>query len=126
MKGKIMKTICLLNNKIIMSQDGEAVEAMTLNAEQYSGSTVSVVTDEEFNILINTTEDKIASCKQQASALLYATDWTTIPDVADPANNPYLTNQAEFLTYRQQLRQLAVNPVADPVWPTVPTAQWSA
>ena len=65
-------------------------------------------------------------CKAQASSLLYATDWTTIPDVADSANNPYLTNQAEFITWRSQIRELAVNPVVDPVFPTQPTAQWSA
>ena len=65
------------------------------------------------------------ACKAQASSLLYATDWTTIPDVADPANNPYLTNQAEFITWRSQIRELAVNPVVDPIFPTQPTPVWS-
>lgn len=64
-------------------------------------------------------------CKQQASDLLYATDWTTIPDVANPANTPYLMNQADFIAYRNQVRQLAVNPVVNPVFPTKPTEQWS-
>jgi len=63
-------------------------------------------------------------CKEQASKLLYETDWTTIPDVADPANSPYLTNQAEFIAYRNQVRQLAVNPVANPTFPTKPTEVW--
>jgi len=63
-------------------------------------------------------------CKSQASALLYATDWTTIPDVADPANNPYLTNQAEFIAWRSQIRELAINPVVEPVFPTQPTPVW--
>jgi hypothetical protein len=63
-------------------------------------------------------------CKEQASALLYETDWTTIPDVADPANSPYLTNQAEFIAWRSQIRALAVNPVADPVFPPTPEAVW--
>jgi hypothetical protein len=67
------------------------------------------------------------ACKQQASGLLYATDWTTIPDVSDSAvSNPYLLNASEFAAYRSQVRQLAVNPVVDPVFPTVPTAQWSS
>ena len=65
-------------------------------------------------------------CKQQASSLLYATDWTTIPDVVNTSNNPYLTNQAEFIAYRNEVRKLAVNPVVNPTFPTVPTAQWSA
>jgi hypothetical protein len=65
-------------------------------------------------------------CKSKAQQLLYFTDWTTIPDVANPENNPYLMNQAAFIAYRNQLRQLAVNPVANPVWPTQPTEQWSS
>ena len=63
-------------------------------------------------------------CKAKASALLYETDWTTIPDVADPANSPYLTNQAEFISWRSQIRQLAVNPVVNPVFPPTPQAVW--
>ena len=64
-------------------------------------------------------------CKQQAVALLQETDWTTIPDVANPSDsNPYLTNQREFITWRSEIRQFAVNPVAAPVWPTQPTPTW--
>jgi hypothetical protein len=66
------------------------------------------------------------ACKKQASALLYATDWTTIPDVTSTANNPYLTNQADFIAYRNTVRKLAVTPVANPVFPPVPTAKWSS
>ena len=68
----------------------------------------------------------LIACTNQASALLSATDWTSISDVANPAvSNPYLMNQSAFLSYRSQLRQLAVYPVANPVWPTKPTEQWS-
>jgi hypothetical protein len=65
--------------------------------------------------------------KQKAKDLLAQTDWTTIPDVADPAlSNPYLTNQAEFITYRNQVRPIAINPVAGNLtWPTQPTPSWS-
>ena len=74
-----------------------------------------------------TNEIPFAACKQQASGLLYKTDWTTIADVADPAkSNPYLMNQSEFIAYRSQVRALAVNPVVNPVFPTMPTAQWSS
>lgn len=67
-----------------------------------------------------------AANKQQASSLLSATDWTAIPSVADPAqSNPFLANQNAFLEYRNQLRQIAVNPpvVVDP-WPTEPDEVW--
>jgi hypothetical protein len=73
-----------------------------------------------------TDAELIDDCKATASNLLYQTDWTTIPDVASPANNPYLTNQAEFIAYRNTIRGYAVNPVTNPVFPTVPTAQWSS
>jgi hypothetical protein len=64
--------------------------------------------------------------KKTASGLLSQTDWTTIPDVADPAkSNPYLVNVNEFLIYRNEVRQYAVNPVAGEInWPTVPTSVW--
>lgn len=71
-------------------------------------------------------QQPLNDCKQKATQLLYETDWTTIPDVANPqVSNPYLMNQAEFATYRSALRQLAVYPVADPVWPVKPAEQWS-
>jgi hypothetical protein len=72
---------------------------------------------------IPTVEDN----KKTAVNLLTQTDWTTIPDVADPVlSNPYLTNQAEFITYRNQVRPIAINPVAGNLtWPSVPVATWS-
>jgi hypothetical protein len=72
-------------------------------------------------------QEPINACKIQASKLLYETDWTTIPDVADSTkSNPYLVNVQDYVTYRSAVRQLAVHPVANPVWPVKPTSQWSA
>ena len=69
----------------------------------------------------------LTDCKSQASKILYQTDWTTIPDVSDPTkSNPYLVNSAEFNTYRNAVRQYIVYPVANPVFPTIPTVQWSS
>lgn len=64
--------------------------------------------------------------KQTASSKLYGTDWTTIPDVADPAkSNPHLTNAQDFITYRNAVRQYAVYPVAGDInWPIEPKAVW--
>jgi hypothetical protein len=66
--------------------------------------------------------------KTTAQNLLYSTDWTTIPDVSDPTKaNPYLTNAAEFIAFRNQVRPYAINPVAgEIIFPTVPTATWSS
>jgi hypothetical protein len=74
-----------------------------------------------------TPEELIAQCKATATGILNATDWTSISDVADPLkSNPYLMNQDTFIAYRSTVRNYAVNPVANPVWPTQPTEQWSS
>lgn len=74
-----------------------------------------------------TLQQPFNDCKLEASKLLYKTDWTTIADVADPMkSNPYLLNQSAFIVYRSNVRKFAVNPVANPVWPVEPTAQWSS
>jgi hypothetical protein len=65
--------------------------------------------------------------KQTAINLLQQTDWTTIPDVSDPTkSNPYLANANDFVTYRNAVRQYAINPVAgDITWPTLPEEVWT-
>lgn len=66
-----------------------------------------------------------ADNKTTASGLLSATDWTTIADVTSPTNSPYLTNQADFINYRNQVRQYAVYPEAGNItWPTLPVENW--
>lgn len=65
--------------------------------------------------------------KAAAVAKLQATDWTTIPDVADPVkSNPYLANAQDFIVYRNAVRQYAVYPVAGNInWPVVPQEVWT-
>jgi len=65
--------------------------------------------------------------KTAATQKLQTTDWITIPDVSDPTkSNPYLSNVQEFVTYRNAVRQYAVNPVAGYInWPTKPTEVWT-
>lgn len=63
--------------------------------------------------------------KKTASDLLSATDWITVADVASPANNPHLGNQAEFIAYRNTLRAIAVSPPeGDITWATPPSTVW--
>jgi len=63
--------------------------------------------------------------KAKASNLLFETDWTTIADVASPINSPYLSNQDEFIAYRNLVRQIAVYPTAgNLVWPVKPNEVW--
>lgn len=67
-----------------------------------------------------------ANNKQYAETLLDETDWTATVDINDPQySNPYLGNQPEFLAYRSQVRQIAVNPPVVVVeWPTKPAEVW--
>jgi hypothetical protein len=74
-----------------------------------------------------TPEELQNQCKQIAIGILNATDWTSIADVGNASmSNPYLANQAAFIAYRSTIRNLAINPVANPTWPTAPTEQWAS
>lgn len=92
----------------------------TLNGDVWElGWTVRPLTPEEANA-------QKQLVKQQASSLLSATDWTSIPSVADPAqSNPFLANQNAFLEYRNQVRSIAVNPPTYvSQWPVLPVEVW--
>jgi hypothetical protein len=64
--------------------------------------------------------------KNVAVQKLQETDWATIPDVSDPTkSNPHLDNSQEFVTYRNAVRQYAINPIAGAIdWPIVPESIW--
>jgi hypothetical protein len=57
------------------------------------------------------------ACKSQAKSLLAASDWAILTDVP-------LDNKAEFKSYRETLRNLVLNPVENPTFPTEPTPSW--
>ena len=86
-------------------------------------------TQEELDALWIPTQEanSRAANKATASSLLAGTDWTTIADVASPTNNPYLSNQADFIAYRNVIRAIAVYPPAgEIVWATAPVAVWES
>jgi hypothetical protein len=60
------------------------------------------------------------ACVSEAKARLVNTDYSQLPDVSAS-----LTNAADFAAYRSQVRALLINPVANPSWPTLPTAIWN-
>ena len=101
-------------------------EGGIIPANQVTGAVISTVPDDYLNPEQQAELDKKlkAECKLKASELLYATDWTTIPDVANTENSPYLSNQSEFIVYRNQVRKLAVSPVVDSVFPEKPVEVW--
>jgi hypothetical protein len=58
------------------------------------------------------------NCKNTAKSLLAQSDWAVLPDVA-------LINKSDFEAYRAELRELVLNPVVNPTFPTEPTPVWS-
>jgi hypothetical protein len=69
-----------------------------------------------------------AQNKQEAVSLLQQTDWTCTVDITNPQySNPYLINQAAFLSYRSAVRAIAVNPPTTPaIFPEQPQEIWSS
>ena len=77
-------------------------------------------TKEELDSLWEFTQDTLAKadCKFKAKQLLASTDWSILPDVT-------LINKSNFETYRAELRELVLNPVVNPTFPTEPTPVWN-
>jgi hypothetical protein len=70
---------------------------------------------------------QLEKIKEEAIARLKNTDWTATVDINNPQySNPYLMNQDEFLSYRSQVRQIALNPLIDAIFPPVPEEVWSS
>jgi hypothetical protein len=73
---------------------------------------------EEKNPPAPTPEQIVAYNKEKAERLLRESDWSVLPDVP-------LSNKAEWETYRSALRQIAIDPIINPVWPVKPESIWS-
>lgn len=98
----------------IEGQDYDTLKWLTPDIPQPTKETV------EAEIARLNAQEPIDECKRQAKQLLIDTDWALVPDAAAS-----LINQADFIAYRAAVRALVINPVANPSFPTVPTAQWS-
>ena len=62
---------------------------------------------------------KKQNCKTKAKQLLINTDWSAFLDIQNE-----LDNYNEFATYRNQVRNLYLNPIENPVFPIEPIARW--
>jgi hypothetical protein len=63
-------------------------------------------------------EFKKNNCKEESKKRIGSSDWSVLPDVK-------IQNKAEFENYRSILRELILNPVENPVFPTEPVPIWS-
>lgn len=68
------------------------------------------------------TEDpQLVQVKVDAQMFLFQTDYTQLPDVSAKLTNESL---AEFVAYREAVRDIFINPTVNPQWPTKPNAVW--
>lgn len=63
-------------------------------------------------------QQKLDDCKNSAKEKLTNSDWSVLADVN-------IANRADFEAYRATLRNLVLNPVADPVFPVEPQPVWN-
>lgn len=64
--------------------------------------------------------------KARAINKLKNTDWVECSSVTDPSSTPYLLNKDDFITFRNSIRSIAVNPQEGLIqWPNYPKANWS-
>jgi len=103
-------------------QNVSSAPPVETDGQWYTAYTVTDMTQEEID---QVNAGLTASNKDKAQQLLTETDWVEIPSVTNTANTPHLTNGADFLTYRNALRAIAVNPTYNATFPTIPTEQWS-
>ena len=73
-----------------------------------------------------TPEEVAEDNKGRAKSLLQQTDWVELADVDDPNDPPFLTNKADYRSYRAALREIAINPPQTEIdFPKKPQAVWS-
>ena len=65
-------------------------------------------------------------CKSKAIELLVSTDWVEYPSVSNISFSPHLKNQQDFIDYRIKIRQLAVSPIENPTFPSLPESIWAS
>lgn len=104
--------------------EGEADQILYWNTKKLGAEPTEAQLDEAYPIWEG--QQIAAQNKATASQLLSATDWTATVDISNPQySNPYLGNQNAFLSYRSQIRQVAVNPPTIPVsFPDAPQEIW--
>ena len=107
---------------LVPTAEWSLVDKENYNTIQWFSENIPQPTAEEIQAEITRLEVQVPldTCKRRAKKLLVDTDWAVLSDAAAS-----LANQADFIAYRVAVRELLINPVANPSFPAVPTAQWS-
>jgi hypothetical protein len=118
MTKSIFSALATLTPSAEWNIEGEAYETIKWFSPDIPQPTLEEIQTEIARLEVQVPLDK---CKRQVKKLLSDTDWAVLPDAAAS-----LANQADFIAYRAVIRALAINPVANPSFPPVPTAKWSS
>lgn len=59
----------------------------------------------------------LVNCKNKAKQLISLCDWSVLPDVQ-------IENKQDFIIYRSKLRELILNPIENPIFPSEPQPIW--
>ena len=130
-----MHYVYLINNIVI---DQAQVNPFNIFKKEYAEQFIEAPDEVTFGWKLDSNQwvpppPPIENYKQKnkvtASQLLFETDWIDLPSVVDPEqSNPYLMNKSDFLSYRNQLRAIAINPPETEIseWPVKPNTVWSS
>jgi hypothetical protein len=66
-------------------------------------------------------DDLLLRVKNEALGLIVVTDYTQLPDVSTRLTD---SSREAFVAYREAVREIFINPMLDPVWPTKPSVEW--
>jgi hypothetical protein len=97
------------------SLNGDSYEGLTWYSDSHKPTKEEL--DSQWDEVLSI--KKKENCKDKAKQLLAQSDWSTLPDV-----QTQLSNYQDFVNYRSQLRNLVINPVENPVFPSEPEARW--
>ena len=101
--------------------EGQPDQVLTWNTEKLGAQPTQAQLDAAYTTYEGQQIQK--QNKAEAAILLSATDWTVNADVTTGTHK--LTNQADFIAYRNAVRAIAVNPPTTPAtFPAVPTETW--
>lgn len=96
----------------------DAINLTTLYADQY-GNTFDTPPPDSTIVEAPPLDEAMSNVRKHRNALLYACDWTQLPDA--PLTP---TQKSQWLTYRQQLRDLPASMTWNTTkWPDTPTVQ---
>jgi hypothetical protein len=66
-------------------------------------------------------DDLLLRVKNEALGLIVVTDYTQLSDVSTRLTD---SSREAFVAYREAVREIFINPMLDPVWPTKPSVEW--